>query len=226
MALGDITQALGDNTELIAEVKEYFSKSQDVATRVNNLEKMRDEAVSKYKNLKDTVKGVTGLSELSKESIAKAFTSDEALEALKTDNLTLQQTMELLKEEKDGLSATHESELSKMIMLEQLRGMEVDSQVWNPRALEDLANDLLKGTKREDRKFTFTNEDNTTKFNSTGQQMSVSDRIEELKASGDAYYFKPATGAGGGQGNNPTPTKAVTTDNERAAAMLKKMRTA
>ncbi len=207
MSLEQINEALKDSPELMKEVGMYFAQSQDVAVRVNNLEKMRDEAVDKYGKLKGLVRDTTGLNELTKESIASAFTPSDALDALKSDNLTLQQTMKTLQSEKDGLSATHEQELSKMIMLEQLRGMEVDSQVWNPRALEDLANDLLKGTNREDRKFIFTNEDNTSQFNNNGQAMSIADKIAEIRDSGETYYFKPIQGGGGGKTEAPTPTQ-------------------
>ena len=207
MSLELINEALKDQPELIKEVGGYFSQSQEVAKRINSLEKMRDEAVDKYGKLKGLIRETTGLNELTKESIAGAFASDEALDALKSDNLTLQQTMKTLQSEKDGLGATHEQELSKMIMLEQLRGMEMDSQVWNPKALEDLANDLLKGTKRDNNTFTFLNDDNTSKFNANGQPMGINDRVSELRESGETYYFKPATGAGGGGKPTPTPTE-------------------
>ena len=201
MSLEAINGHLKDHPNLIEEVKGYFdghNVNADNVKRITNVEGMKDEAVSKYSTLKGMLRDITGLEELSKDNVTKAFGgSSEALDVVKSDNSTLQQKLADLKADYDGLESKHLSEIDEMIMLDTLRGLDMSSQVWNDRALKDLTRDLLLTAKRESGSFVFL-EDGKTLFNSVGQPMSVEDRIVELKESGDAYYFKPITGGGGG----------------------------
>jgi len=214
MSLEAINGHLKGNQELIDEVKSYFDGSNvnaDNVKRITNVEGMRDEAISKYGSLKGMLREITGLEELSKDNVTKAFGgSSDALEAIKSDNSTLQQKLADLKSNYDGLESKHLSEIDEMIMLDTLRGLDMSSQVWNDRALKDLTKDLLLTARRESGSFVF-QEDGKTLFNSVGQPMSVEDKIAELKESKEAYYFKPISGGGGGGTSAPqnnTPAKS------------------
>ncbi len=225
MSIEQLNSALKDQPELLEEVKGYFAGSeanQDNLKRIGSLETARDEAIEKRQHLKAILKDVTGLSEFTSDSLKGAFGGEsEALETIKLDNETLQKTLMDLKSDYDGLEGKHKGEVDQMIMMDTLRGLEMGSQVWNDRALKDLAVDLLKDASRESGVFEF-KEDNKTLFNDVGQPMTVADKIEEMRNSNDAYYFKPTTGAGGGQGSATTPASTKPSSADDTAAYYRK----
>jgi len=202
MSIERIITALGNDESLIAEVQEAFNSKQTNSQnveRITQLELAKAEVVQKRDSLKAMVRNVTGLDELSEANLKGAFgDQNESYRALQSDNEVLQTKVGDLSSELDGLSGKHESQISNMMMLETLRGLDIDKQVYNTNALQDLAKDLLKGATREGYNFSFKNEDGTSIFNSRGEEANIQDRIEELRENENTYYFKQTQGAGGG----------------------------
>jgi len=207
-----IIEKLENYPELVKEVNGYKAGLDSNITniaRIGELEMDRDKAVNKRDTLKNLIRGITGLDNLDENALKKAFNgSGDAFDALKTDNETLQSKLGLLRTDFDGLNEKHETELSTMIMLDQLRSMGIDTQVHNQNALEHLAKDMLMGSQRDDNAFSFKDESGKTLFNDSGVVYNISDKLDSLREDQSKYYFKPTNG--GGYQNNDNPKQATT----------------
>jgi len=221
--LENIITALGDNSELINEVKLMSESNHSNITRIGKLEGDLNEAITKRQSVKDLVRTHLGLSEVSEDSLSSF--AKNADEGLKMDNQTLQDKLAELQTSYDGLGETHEKEVSEMILKDTLRGLGIGDRVANDRAFSELTKLVLNGATREGAAFTF-KEDGKTIFADGGKPMNVEDRINQLQESEYSYLFKTVTGAGGGQGQAPNPNqpKQHLSVNQRAAEMAKNIK--
>jgi len=205
--LENIITALGDNAELINEVKLMSESNHSNVTRIGKLEGDLNEAITKRQSVKDLVRTHLGLSEVSEDSLSSfAHNADEGL---KMDNQTLQDKLAELQTSYDGLGETHEKEVSEMILKDTLRGLGIGDRVANDRAFSELTKLVLNGATREGAAFTF-KEDGKTIFADGGKPMNVEDRINQLQGGEYSYLFKTVTGAGGGQNKDGMPPKQQT----------------
>lgn len=205
--LENVIAALGDNPELVAEVNKMSEVNTSNVSRIGQLEGDLNTAISKRQNIKELVRTHLGLSEISEDTLA-SFASN-ADEGLKLDNQTLQDKLMELQGSYDGLGASHEAEISEMILKDTLRGLGISDRVQNDRAFSELTKLVLNGASREGAVFTF-KEDGKTVFGNGGQPINVEDRINQLQEGEYSYLFKQTKGGGGGQGQAPANTKTQT----------------
>ncbi len=210
--------------ELQKEVQTYkvsADANADNVGRIGNAEQAKNEAVAKRDNLKSLIRSITGLDELSEDNLKGAFGNEtDAFKTLKGDNETLQSKLGKLKEDFDGLEGKHISEIDGMVMLDTLRSLGVDQQVFNQNALTDLGRDLLIGATRDGSQFSFRDEEGKTRFNDSGIPSTIQDRIDELREDESKYYFKPITG-GGSSSVKTDSSNSQTTDGQVAAYFSK-----
>ncbi len=207
MSIELIKKALGDQSSLIDEVTSIFEANSTNVNRIKELETNEHTLRGDLKSHKDMVREVTGLSELSRDNL-QSFVSG-ADDALKKDNLALQEQIGTLRDEFDGLEGKHKVEVNTMVMRDTLRGLNVQDKVWNDRALGDLTNALLDGASLDGGKFTFKDSEGVTLRNERGNEMTVEDRVVSLQQDEDNYYFRPLSG--GGAADSSTPSVKPTT---------------
>ena len=221
MGIEQIIEALGDKAGLVEEIKGVYGNNEGNVSRIGVLETELSGAINKKKSLQELVRKATGIQELSEDNLMKF--SSNADDGLKADNETLQGKLAELQGLYDGLSASHESEISEMILKDTMRGLGIGERMQNDRAFSELTKLVLDGAVRDGATFTF-KEDGKTIFGDGGKAMNVEDRISQLQEGEFSYLFKTVTGGGGGQGKAPsTSHTSAANDNERAAMMMKKM---
>ena len=211
---------LGDNQALINEVSGYETSATNNAEKVQVLERDIKQAVDKRQELKELIRNATGLSEVSEEALSKLSNGDEAL---KSELSTLQDRLQSVTDERDGMGSKHSLELNKRDMTDILRNMGIDSQVWNNDALNAVRDMMLNGASYESGSFVYRNEDGSTIYGSGSNPLTVAEKLTEIRESENVYQFKPATGAGGGDSKGGNIPSKSTTDNQRAAEMAKKV---
>ena len=221
--LQDILKALESNPALASEVESIYSTNETNVQKIGELEVASSTLRGDIKGFKDMVRNVTGLTELSEVNLQKfAGGADDGLRA---DNQTLQDKLEELTNNYNGLESKHETEISTMILKDTMRGLGIGERVQNDRAFTELTNLVLSGAERDGANFIF-KEDGKTIFADGGKPMNVEDRISQLQESEYSYLFRPVQGGGGG-GDNTNPNintpKTNLTVNQRAAAMIKEM---
>ncbi len=207
MAIEQIIEALGDKAGLVDEVNGLFSNNSKNVERIGVLETELSGAIDRRKSLHSLVSKTTGLNELSEENLLK-FASN-ADDGLKADNETLQGNLLELQGKFDGLGATHESEISEMILKDTLRGLGISDRVQNDRAFSELTKLVLNGASRDGSQFTF-KEDGKTLYGDGGKPLNVEDRINQLQASEFSYLFKQTKGGGGGNPDGASQPKQQT----------------
>jgi len=193
-----LKQAIGDNAQLLSEVESYESSATENAGKVQGLERDLKTAIDKRQELKDLIRKTTGLSELSEDALSKLGQGDEAL---KSEVTTLQEKIEAITQERDGLTSKHTQELNTMRMTDMLRSMGVDTQVWNQKAFEAVANQMLEGAEYTDGGFTYKAEDGATVFGENGKALTIKEKLSQLRENPDMYQFKPVQGAGANGGD-------------------------
>lgn len=192
---------IGDNEALLSEVESYESSATENAGKVQTLERDLKSAIDKRQEIKDLIRKTTGLSELSEDALSKLGTGDEAL---KSEVTTLQEKIEMITQERDGLTSKHTNELNTMRMTDMLRSMGVDANVWNQSAFEAVAKKMLDGAEYTDGGFVYKAEDGATVFGNNGKALTVKERIAQLREDETMYQFKPTAG-GGATGGDKSP---------------------
>ncbi len=203
----EVIEALGDKASLVEEVKGAYSNNEGNVSRIGVLETELSGAIGKKKSLQELVRKATGLNELSEDNLMKF--AENADSGLKADNETLQSKLAELQGNYDGLGASHESEISMMILKDTLRGLGVGDRVQNDRAFSELTNLVLNGAVRDGATFTFKDGDKTI-FGDGGKPLNVEDRIMQLQDGEYSYLFKTVTGGGAGDSKAPVNTKQQT----------------
>lgn len=190
-----LKEALKDNNDLLNEVEAYESSATENAGKVQGLERDLKTAIDKRQDLKELIRKTTGLSELSEDALSKLGQGDEAL---KSEVGTLQEKLEAVMAERDGLNGKHTQEINTMKMTDHLRSMGVDSQVWNQSAFEAVAQKMLEGAEYDGGSFVYKADDGATVFGDNGKALTVKERIAQLREDESMYQFKPVQGAGAG----------------------------
>jgi len=198
--MDEILALLKDKPELQSTFNQMVETNKANVAKIGQLETDLGTAIQKRQSIKDLVRNQLGLSEISEDSL-KSF-ANNADEGLKLDNATLQQKLEELTNNYNGLESKHEDEISSMILKDTLRGLGIGDRVQNDRAFSELTKLVLDGAVRDGATFSFKDGDKT-KFKDDGQPMTVEDRVIELQSSDFSYLFKPTAGAGGGESKPP-----------------------
>ena len=202
-----LIEALKDRPELLNEVESLSEAATSNASKVQNLERDLKIAVDKRQGLKEMIRKTTGLSELSEEALSKLGHGDEAL---KGEVSQLQERMQQVIEEKEGLAGKHAQEINSMRMHDMLRSMNVQEGVWNEQAFEAVANLMLNGAAYEGGSFVYKNEDGSTVFGSDGKALTVQEKLAQLRSDESVYQFKPTQGGGAGGAKSPENTTQKT----------------
>lgn len=214
-----LKKALDGNEDLITEVTQYETTAKTNADNVQGLERDLKTAIDKRQSLKDLIRKTTGLSELTEESLSKLGSGDDAL---RSEVTALQEKLSETIADRDSLNGKHSHEMNSMRMLDMLRGMGVDTEVWNPKAFEAVAGMMLDGAEYTDGAFQYKSEDGATVFGESGSALTVQEKLSQLKTDESVYQFKPQTGGGAGA-SAPTsmPNGAANSDKEVAAHFRK-----
>lgn len=173
------------------EIKELQNTNESLVARVTQLESINIDLVDQKKELKD--------------KLQNGF-NDEDMKA-ELDNYKAK--IGEIENEKTEIEQGYTNKLSKLQMKTLLNDLKVKGQT--PEALDVIADLILaEATPGEDGTFAFLKEDKTTRFNDANKEYSVIDKINELKESGNSFYFAQEKGAGGGiigdgSTSNPKP---------------------
>jgi len=218
-----LKKLIGDNTALLAEVETYEGTATSNAERVQTLERATLESTNDRKALRDMVRKVTGVTDLTEEALIAKFTGGD--DALKSEVASLQERLQTVTTDYDDLGAKHTKEINGMKMNDMLRGMGIDNDVWNETAFGAISDLMLNGATYDNGVFTYKGEDGATVFGDNGKALTVEEKVIQLKNDESVYQFKPVTGGGGGQGQAPNPNqpKQNLSVNQRAAEMAKKI---
>ncbi len=210
------TKLAGDEA-LILEVTTFESAATSNAEKIQTLERAVKESTDDRKALREMVRTVTGVTDITPESLQSKFTGGD--DALKSEVADLQQKLGLVTEDRDGLSSKHLFEINGMRMNDILRAMGVAEDVWNENAFTAVSNEMLKGAEYVDGGFVYRAEDGATVFGANGAALTVQEKISNLKEDSNMYQFKPVKGGGGGQGSGNTTSQQPknTSDEEKAA---------
>lgn len=161
------------------EIELLQKTNADLVARIGQLESINVDLVSQKKDLK--------------KKLEEGYSDEDVRKEL--DNYKSQ--VANIETEKAELQADYDGKLNKLTMKNVLRDLDIEGQT--PEALETIAGLMLDGATPKDGSFLYLNEDGTTKFNDNQTEYSITDRINELKESGNSYHFKEATGGGGGK---------------------------
>ena len=211
---------LGDNQTLLDEVGTYESTAASNVDTVQNLERDLLKAVTKRDDLKTLIRNSTGLSEITTESLQGVLTDGDT--ALRSEITTLQENLQSVAGERDGLEQKHLGEMNHMRMTDMLRSMGVDNDVWNPNAFSAVADMMLNGAAYDNGSFVYKADDGATIFGEGGQPLTVQEQLDRLKTDESVYQFKPVKGAGGGRGDKPNSEPAGKTSHEDVGAYFRK----
>ncbi len=170
------------------ELESVKTTNQELADRVNQLESINISLVDQKKELK--------------QKLEDGFSDED----MKKELTNYKNQLELVESDKNEADAQHNKEMSKLSMMGMLRDLNVKGQ--SKEALEKIAEMALDGAEYKDGAIRYLNEDSTTRFNEdTKKDFSIMDKVNEIKDSGNSFYFAQATG--GGATDAPTaPTKA------------------
>lgn len=205
--LENVLELIKENPEAVASLNDFISTNGDNVARVGTLESELSDAIARRKSLHGIVSKATGLTDLTEEALNGFAQNADA--GLKADNETLQGRMLELQTSLDTLGATHENEISEMVLKDTLRGLGVADRVANDMALKQLTSLVLEGAVRDGSSFTFKDGDKTI-FGASGKPITVEERVIQLSEGEFSFLFNPVKGGGGGDTKTPLNTKTQT----------------
>lgn len=211
MSWEEIKKDLSDDNKAFidSEIKKLTDNVQKLEQSNRIATEKADEAISGRQKLKDMLKNITGESEVTEDSITKAFNKKGGDEALKNEIENWKQKHESLVTENSTKVSEYESKLKDMALTNTLRDLGIDGISSSSKSASLLLEELKQGATLDGDKIVYKNEDGTTQF--AGSDIMTPDvKLESLKANKDyAPFFKPDVLSGGSA--NPSSGGSQTT---------------
>jgi hypothetical protein len=169
---------VSDDAEATSFIDSQIQKTGELTTQINNLEVKANDAISSRQQLKDLIKTVTGITEVSEEALKTLLDGKKSGgdESLLKEVENYKSMVEKLNLEKDTITKEYDGRFKDMALTNSLRDLGIGSLASSPIAEKMLIEELKKNATLDGDKIVYKNEDGTTIFNGS----NVMTPIEKL----------------------------------------------
>lgn len=212
MEITEIISSLEKSNPQAAEaLTAYNTNTNNLVTRVSDLEKDLKIAAEKRDKLKHTIKTATGLEEITEESLLNVLKAgDGQAETYKKEIDSLRTKLLESATAVDSVSKGYEEQIFKLQLDRVVNMIGANTEVHNSHAYSVVMDELSKNAQFDGKDIVYKNPDGTTIYADGGSPATVKSMYESLRANDDfAYLFKEQYVAGGSKqptGPKTTPT--------------------
>ncbi len=196
---GNIDEAKKAVSSLKLKFDTNIAELKAMESRFNEAKEGRDKAKARLNELKGTL----GLEELTSDNVKELIKKGKNDESLKQEIENLTKMISAKDEELKSKLAEADKRYTDKIVEVEIAKLGTNANVVNDKALSILIEAIKEGATLDNGIIIYKDADGSTIRNSTGQPLSISEKINQFKADDTySFLFKPTTNGGSGMQNS------------------------